>query len=117
MSIAWTEAADNRQIYEFAWGDWDADGDLDLGLARQSDSCRVYDNSLAVVPLATSPAWSDTDAVGYRGVAWIDEDGDGDLDLAATANNSNDRIFTNLGPTGTGLSTTGGWLSSGTSPS
>jgi len=89
------------------WGDYDADGDLDLALAGNSPSnipiCAIYRNT------AGSFAKVDEDMVGlwYCDIAWGDIDNDGDLDLVASGKTSagsqtlvysyEDGAFVNLG--------------------
>ena len=60
-----------------AWGDWDADGDLDLAVGSNGAN-RVYENSGGSLSLA----WSSPETDNTGSVAWGDWDGDGDLDLA-----------------------------------
>lgn len=95
------------------WGDYDADGDMDLafsGLRSAPDSRRtcIYQcvpggyNSLPLLP-GLQPNKE-------QGLAWIDLDGDGDLDLIATgmqnqSPNTRIALFENRTVTWTELST------------
>jgi len=75
---------DGYEFASLAWGDYDADGDLDLAIAGQNvpnHATRVYRNDGGVfVDVGVS-------MVGWTGadVAWGDADGDGDLDLAVAS--------------------------------
>jgi len=76
--------ADNQETRAAAWGDFDADGDPDLfiGFADPAVPARVYRNDQNGTRFSNvAPAIG----VNLRGVArqpaWIDYDGDGDLDL------------------------------------
>jgi len=62
-----------------AWGDYDADGDLDLAVGNGTEPSCLYRNDGGA--LTTNAAWSPTDSNGFS-VAWGDYDSDGDLDLA-----------------------------------
>jgi len=63
-----------------AWGDFDNDGDLDLYLARDGQSNRLFRNdypaSFVDVTYGPLGAWSST-----QECAWADYDNDGDIDL------------------------------------
>jgi len=65
-----------------AWGDYDADGDLDLALSGYDDSntdfSRIYRNDGG----AFTDIGAGLTAVRYAAVAWGDYDADGHLDLA-----------------------------------
>jgi hypothetical protein len=62
-----------------AWGDYDADGDLDL-LVGNAGLNQIYRNDNGV--LSTSAVWSSSEGDFTSSVAWADYDGDGDLDFA-----------------------------------
>ena len=69
--------------YDVAWGDWDADGDLDLAVANGTPANQVFENEGAGV---LTLAWTSNVPNGcVRGIAWADWDADGDLDLAMTS--------------------------------
>jgi hypothetical protein len=80
------------------WGDYDGDGDLDLYLANYGAPNRLFQNQGA-------PGWTFVDVApdvglddpGYsRGVAWVDFDNDGDLDLHV-ADWGDDHLYRNDG--------------------
>jgi hypothetical protein len=68
---------------DVTWGDYDNDGDLDLFIANPGQSHDLYRNEgggkfLEVIGGAGMPTWEPSDAFG---VAWVDYDRDGFLDL------------------------------------
>ena len=76
--------ADARATRAAAWGDFDADGDPDLlvGFAPGAGSVlRLYRNDRDRFADVTSSAMVAVAAGAVRQPAWIDVDGDGDLDL------------------------------------
>ena len=90
--------ADNRETRAAAWGDFDADGDADLyvGFADPKITAKVYrndDRGTRFVDVAS--------AIGLalsgvsRQAAWIDYDGDGDLDFFAAFRDGPNRLFRN----------------------
>jgi FG-GAP-like repeat len=90
--------ADNLETRAAAWGDFDADGDPDLfiGFADPAIPAKVYRND------ANGTKFVDVaSAIGVRlsGVArqpaWIDYDGDGDLDLFAAFRDVPNRLLRN----------------------
>ncbi len=82
---------------EPGWGDYDADGDLDLVfLGRRTNQLLRNDGktfSIANLPLSYSEL--------VEGGDWLDIDGDNDLDLWVTATNASNkkssRIYVNIG--------------------
>ena len=90
--------ADNVETRAAAWGDFDADGDADLfiGFADPAVPAKVYRNDAKgtrFVDVATAIG------VQLKGVArqpaWIDYDGDGDLDLFAAFRDGPNRLLRN----------------------
>jgi hypothetical protein len=95
-SVGLADAVETRAA---AWGDYDADGDPDLyvGFATPQHAARVYRND-------GGQRFTDVAAtlgIELRGVsrqpAWIDYDGDGDLDLFAAFRDQPNRLFRNDG--------------------
>ena len=91
---------DTNQGNGICWGDYDNDGDLDLYLANYGSANRLFENQ-------GGPGWtfvdvavaSGVDDTGYsRGVAWVDYDNDGDLDLHVS-DWSDDHLYRNDGGT------------------
>ena len=92
--------ADNQETRSAAWGDFDADGDPDLfiGFADPKIAARVYRND--------NRGTRFVDVAGDIGVvlngvarqaAWIDYDGDGDLDLFSAFRDVANRLLRNDG--------------------
>ena len=90
--------ADNVETRAAAWADFDADGDPDLfiGFADPASPAKVYRNDAKgtkFVDVATAIG------VELKGVArqpaWIDYDGDGDLDLFAAFRDGPNRLLRN----------------------
>ncbi|MGE0865919.1 MAG: FG-GAP repeat domain-containing protein [Vicinamibacterales bacterium] len=92
--------ADNQETRAAAWGDFDADGDPDLyiGFADPKVPAKVYRNDqqgrrFTDVAIAIG--------VSLRGVArqpaWVDYDGDGDLDLFAAFRDVANKLLRNDG--------------------
>ncbi|BFM39586.1 FG-GAP-like repeat-containing protein [Synechocystis sp. LKSZ1] len=74
-----------------AWGDYDADGDLDLLLAGSSASgsiARIYRNNAGTF----SDISAGLTGVDFASAAWGDYDNDGDLDLLLAGNTGSSRI-------------------------
>ncbi len=79
----WQSASRNRTT-SLAWGDWDNDGDLDLAVGNDGQPDRVYANlnSRPGSPPQLFWIWAPAQSLQTTGLAWVDQDGDGDLDLA-----------------------------------
>ena len=77
--------ADSRPTRAAAWGDFDADGDPDLLLGftplKDASVLKLYRNNAGTFSDATSDAGLSVPAGAVRQPAWVDFDGDGDLDL------------------------------------
>jgi hypothetical protein len=92
--------ADAVETRAAAWGDYDADGDPDLyvGFATAAQAARIYRNDRNGLQFTDVAAEL---GVSLRGIsrqpAWIDYDGDGDLDLYAAFRDQANRLFRNDG--------------------
>jgi hypothetical protein len=89
---------DNQETRAAAWGDFDADGDPDLyiGFADPKIPAKVYRNDakgMTFVDVASEIGVSLTGVA--RQPAWIDYDGDGDLDLFAAFRDVPNRLLRN----------------------
>ena len=91
--------ADSEDTRAAAWGDYDADGDLDLyvGFPAQVEAPnRLYRNDGGIFTDVASEL-----GVGIMGTtrqpSWIDYDGDGDLDLFVAMRDQPNRLFRNDG--------------------
>jgi hypothetical protein len=77
--------ADTRPTRAAAWGDFDADGDPDLLLGftplKDASVLKLYRNNAGSFADATNDAGVTVATGAVRQPAWIDFDGDGDLDL------------------------------------
>jgi hypothetical protein len=129
VNPAW-ESSESGQVNDLAWGDFDADGDLDLAVATfdtlspqpAGTANRVYLNDHEGDPsaCATPPCWLE-DAASWLsdededslGVQWADWNGDGYAELSFANEYGETRIHANaagvLATSGDGAS--GGWSS------
>src|SRR5207253_2750823 len=77
--------ADARPTRAAAWGDWDGDGDPDLlvGFAPGAAGpvLKLYRNDRGRFVDATADAGLAVAGGAVRQPAWVDVDGDGDVDL------------------------------------
>ena len=90
--------ADARATRAAAWGDMDADGDPDLlvGFASGSGSVlRLYRNEQGRFTDITASSGLSVDAGAVRQPAWVDVDGDGDLDLFVAFRDRPNMLFRN----------------------
>ena len=90
--------ADARATRAGAWGDFDADGDPDLlvGFAPGPASVlRLYRNDRGLFTDATVDAGLARDSGAVRQPAWVDVDGDGDLDLFVAFRDRANALFRN----------------------
>lgn len=91
---AW-QSKDASGTNALAWGDIDADGDLDLIAANWDAPVNVYLNENGALNAAAG--WNTERAERTRSIALGDFDGDGDYDLAVGNNEAPNRIYRNLG--------------------
>lgn len=92
-----------RSVRTSAWGDFDSDGDPDLllGYAGGEPVTALYRNDLDAGFTNVAAAVGLELASGTtRQAAWIDHDGDGDLDLFLAMRDGPNRLFENLGNDG-----------------
>jgi hypothetical protein len=90
--------ADNQETRAAAWGDFDADGDPDLylGFADPKIPAKVYRNDAKGTKFVDVAKEIGVSLNGVaRQPAWIDYDGDGDLDLFAAFRDVPNRLLRN----------------------
>ncbi len=90
--------ADTRETRAVAWGDFDTDGDADLyvGFADAAAASKVYRNDGKGTRFVDVAREVGLDLNGVsRQPAWIDYDGDGDLDFFAAFRDGPNRLFRN----------------------
>jgi hypothetical protein len=90
--------ADDHETRAVAWGDFDADGDADLyiGFADATLSAKVYRNDAKGTHFVEVAKQIGIALIGVaRQAAWIDYDGDGDLDLFAAFRDGPNRLLRN----------------------
>jgi len=105
FDLGWSSAA-LEKTNSVAWGDYDADGDLDLAAANSGGPACVFRNDGGT--LLRNAVWSSSETDQSQSVAWGDVDGDGDLDLAVGNEDEPNRLYRNEGGT---LTTTAIWSS------
>jgi hypothetical protein len=89
---------DAHETRAAAWGDFDADGDSDLfiGFADPKIPARVYRNDAKGTRFVDVAAAIGVNLAGVsRQPAWVDYDGDGDLDLFAAFRDVPNRLLRN----------------------
>src|SRR6185436_12615033 len=92
--------ADAVETRAAAWGDYDADGDPDLyvGFATADNAAKIYRNDRTSGRFTNVASELGIDLRGVsRQPAWIDYDGDGDLDLFAAFRDRPNRLLRNDG--------------------
>jgi FG-GAP-like repeat len=92
--------ADATETRAAAWGDYDADGDPDLyvGFASGESAAKIYRNDRPSSRFIDVAAELGVDLRGVsRQPAWVDYDGDGDLDLFAAFRDRSNQLFRNDG--------------------
>jgi hypothetical protein len=89
---------DDQETRAAAWGDFDADGDADLyiGFADAKLTAKVYRNDAKGTRFVDVAAEIGVSLKGVaRQPAWVDYDGDGDLDLFAAFRDVPNRLLRN----------------------
>ena len=110
------QSHDAKTSMSTAWGDWDADGDLDLAVGNAGQANQVYENVAGKLQFdpQNDLGWESTVVTDdmTTSVAWGDWNGDGNLDLAVGNNGQPDYVYVNQGET-LSLTLTGeiGWVS------
>jgi hypothetical protein len=90
--------ADARATRAAAWGDFDGDGDADLLVGftpAEGPVLRLYRNDGARFTDVTEAAGVRLDSAAVRQPAWVDFDGDGDLDLFVAFRDRANALFEN----------------------
>ena len=78
-----------------AWGDADCDGDLDLFVANRLSRNALYLNDGQAGFKVYRKNMADPRYFSSHGVAWLDADNDGDLDLFVATKDRQNRLFAN----------------------
>jgi hypothetical protein len=91
--------ADARPTRAAAWGDFDADGDPDLLVgftpAAPASVLKIYRNDAGRFADVTAPAGLVVTTGAVRQPAWVDVDGDGDLDLFIAYRDRGNALYRN----------------------
>ena len=87
-------AIENDETTSVAWGDIDADGDLDLAIGNLGSN-KVYCNENG--SLLPSPCWVSNDEDFTYDLKWGDINGDGFFDLVAANFDGENKLYTHLG--------------------
>ena len=77
-----TQSIDGVLSGSLAWGDYDNDGDLDLAIWGFKDSTKIYRNDGGTLNEDETQNLPGRGTVRGGGLAWVDYDNDGDLDLS-----------------------------------
>ena len=98
LTLAWSGPISDT-TYAVAWGNWDADPELELAVGNKAQANYVYDDQAGL----WSVAWVSPETDYTEALDWGDYDGDGDLDLAVGNTGSHvdyrgpDRVYVNGG--------------------
>ena len=101
----WSSAEDDLTSC-VVWGDFDADGDVDLAAGNVGQPNRVYRNDEGI--LTDSAAWRSPETDGTWSLAVGDFDGDGTTDLAVGNHREPNRLYRS---NGSGLTVRAVWTS------
>jgi hypothetical protein len=94
------------------WGSFDGFGSLDLAVVTENgESVTTYLGSTGAPFLDSEAHWTSNDPGDDRGVAWVDGDGDADLDLYVARYGDTDRGWGNTGNASTYLTNFIAWES------
>ncbi|MBI4397181.1 MAG: VCBS repeat-containing protein, partial [Elusimicrobia bacterium] len=95
----WTAppADGTSNIYDLAWGDYDADGDLDFIAAVMSEKSRIYRNDGGN---QFTLAWKSPQNTSAYQAKWGDYDNDGDLDFILLDSGTKPILYRNDGNDG-----------------
>ena len=83
----------NLDARSACWGDFDGDGDLDLGVTDSSLGLTIYQTGVLGGTPTSAPMWSLGSSDQPWDCGWADVDGDGDLEIAIANNDGNDAIY------------------------